>query len=104
MIVYFKALIPKAVEDWIKDQKNDDNILEAQKRLFRKLSGANTNSYFANNGTVQDVELEDNSWVGNCTVEFDVQSEEEARREFKLIFSEMAKKGQKFRFVSFDKV
>jgi len=104
ILVNFKALIPKAVKSWITEREYEDNLAEAQRRLYRKLSEANTNSYFALNGTVQDVELEEKSWVGNCTIKFNVQNEQEAKIEFKKLFGDMAKKGQKFRLVSFDKV
>lgn len=104
MIVSFKTLIPVSVKNWILKKDFEDDLLEAQNRLFRKLSSANVNSYFMKHGTVQDVEVEGSSWIGNCTIKFDVDNEENARREFKKLFRDMSAKGQKFKFISFEKI
>lgn len=104
MIVHFKTLIPKPVVRWIKERDFEDELLEAQNRLFRKLSVSNPNSYFAKHGTVQDVVIEEGMWVGNCTLKVEADNEEDAKREFKKIFGDMAKRGQKFKFISFEKV
>lgn len=105
MLVNFKALIPKEVENWIIEKSGaEDNLSEARIRLFRKLSAANKNSYFSQYGVVYDIEVKDNSWIGDCAVRFDVNNEEEARIEFKKLFNDIAKSGQKFKFVSFKEV
>lgn len=105
MIVTFQTLIPNSVKNWILEKYEKEEGLENAKiRLFNKLSNSNTQSYFYTNGKVEDVEEENKEWIGNCKINLNANSEEEAKIEFKSIFGDMAKKGQKFRFVSFKKV
>jgi ABC-type phosphate/phosphonate transport system substrate-binding protein len=101
MQVNFKTLIPNVVRDWIREKQFEDELLEAQVRLHRKLSTA---PQFRATGTVQEVVIEKRSMIGNCSIVVVGNTEEEARQQFKEVFGDMAKRGQKFKMTGFETI
>lgn len=98
--VSFKTLIPNEVKNWILEKKYEEPLLEAQKRLGWKLNNIEA---FKSNGTIINVEYDEfGQMIGNCIIGISEENSLSAKENFANIFSDTARKGQKFKILSIE--
>lgn len=99
--VKFKTLMPNPVKNWI-ESKYDDVLNEASNRFYRAFCQI---PEFKSEGLVLETEFDEHKQViGTCSINLNVNNEQEARKLFSELFSHLVKKKQKFKFLTFSEI